>query len=140
MTLAFFQFIIPTAVYARICCLTRGSIIRHFLCDTSESTHLFRSLIMHLDRGSTPANLYFHILYFIYIFISIYNTVASFVPSSFPIRKSPLSTVTLFPQKDPYTSCMHLFTVLQSQKICGLSSSTATIPSFSAIPTFPLSA
>ncbi len=69
------------------CRRTSGSIIRHLLYDTRLFIHTLRSFVMHCDLGSTPANLYFHILYLMNIFDSIYNTVASIEPISLPSKK-----------------------------------------------------
>ncbi len=71
--------------YLSICCRTSGSIIRHLLYFIRLLIHSFRSFEILFTLGSAPANLYFHILYFMYIFDNIYKTVASTVQVPYPL-------------------------------------------------------
>ncbi len=92
-------------VYASTPCRTSGSMIRHLLYVDKLFTNFVRSLHMYCTLGSAPANLYFQIRYFMYMFISMYSTVASIEPSSLPNKNSVLSTITFLPQYNWYTPC-----------------------------------
>ncbi len=101
---------------------TSGSFILHLWYIHSFSSQIFTSFIILLFLGIKPASLYFHILYFMYMFTSIYRSVASIIPRSLPNRKSFLFTI-LVPHTALCTVCIQSCTCLHSQKIWALFSS-----------------